>query len=275
MNKLQRAERLLIISKILFDNPGKLFTLNYFENIFKVAKSTISEDITFVKETLEREQKGEVVTIAGAAGGIKYYPWIEKGAIIQYLEHVTALLNDYDRIMPGGFLYTSDIIFDPCHSQMIGRIFATKYKETNPDYIVTVETKGIPLALMTSQVFRVPLVIIRDHSRVTEGTSVNINYVSGSTNRIQTMSLPRRAMKENSSVLIIDDFMRGGGTIGGCLDLMKEFKAEVKGIGVLLSTIEPERKLVKEYYSLFEMETFSHKPGNPFIKPNLQLELKK
>ncbi len=265
MKKLRRSERLLILSKLLFDNPGKLFTLNYFENIFSIAKSTISEDITFFKETLEREHKGEIVTIAGATGGIKYYPWVEEGAIAEYISQIADIFNDYGRIMPGEFLYTSDIIFDPYHSQMIGRIFATKFKKSKPDYIVTVETKGIPLALMTAQVFKVPLVIIRDHSRVTEGTSVNINYVSGSTNRIQTMSLPRRAMKENSSVLIIDDFMKGGGTILGCLSLMKEFKAEVKGIGVLLSTTEPKTKLVNEYYSLLRMENIKKPTGDRFV----------
>jgi len=264
MSKLRRTERLLIISKFLFDNPGKLFALNYFENMFSVAKSTISEDITFFKETMESEHQGEIVTIAGATGGIKYYPWVKESAIPEYLSQIADMLNDPNRIMPGEFLYTSDIIFDPYHSQMIGRVFATKYKNSNPDYIVTVETKGIPLALMTAQVFKVPLVIIRDHSRVTEGTSVNINYVSGS-NRIQTMSLPRRAMQENSSVLIIDDFMKGGGTILGCLSLMKEFKAEVKGIGVLLSTTEPENKLVNDYYSLLKMKNIKDLEKDKFI----------
>lgn len=268
MKKLQRTERLLIISSILFDNPGKLYTLNHFENIFSVSKTTISEDITFFKETLEREHKGEIITIAGANGGIKFYPWVENCTVKGYLRQIADMLNNPDRIMTGGFLYTSDIIFHPYHSQMIGRIFATKYKESNPDYIVTVETKGITLALMTAQVFKVPLVIIRDHSRVTEGPSVNINYISGSSNKIQTMSLPRRAMQENSSVLIIDDFMKGGGTILGCLSLMKEFNAQVKGIGVLLSTTEPKNKLVSEYYALLNMKNINNLTGDGFIFPN-------
>ena len=53
------------------------------------------------------------------------------------------------------------------------------------------ETKGIPAALMAAQALGVPLVIARRSSKVYEGSAVNINYVSGSSAHIETMSLSR------------------------------------------------------------------------------------
>ena len=45
----------------------------------------------------------------------------------------------------------------------------TRFADRNPDYIMTVETKGIPLAVMVARAFNKPLVIARRDSKVTEG----------------------------------------------------------------------------------------------------------
>ena len=49
----------------------------------------------------------------------------------------------------------------------------------NIDYIVTVETKGIPLAYEVAKNLGIELVIIRRDNKITEGPTVTINYVSG------------------------------------------------------------------------------------------------
>ena len=72
--------------------------------------------------------------------------------------------------------------------------------------------------------------VIRKDNKVTEGSTVSINYVSGSSRKIETMVLSKRTLAENSNVLVVDDFMRAGGSINGVMNLMNEFKAHVKGI---------------------------------------------
>ena len=73
-------------------------------------------------------------------------------------------------------------------------------------------------ALMAAQALNVPLIIARRTTKVYEGSAVNISYVSGN-GSIETMSLSRRAVKEGSRALIVDDFLRGGGTAGGMVAL--------------------------------------------------------
>ncbi|MGI6226289.1 MAG: phosphoribosyltransferase family protein, partial [Peptococcales bacterium] len=92
-----------------------------------------------------------------------------------------------------------------------------------------------------------------------EGSAVSINYISGSTKKIGTMSLARRALRTESKVIIIDDFMKAGGTAKGMIDLMKEFKAEVLGMGVFVDTQEPEQKLVGNYLGLLELVELDEK----------------
>ena len=267
MEKFKRSERITIITKYLVERPNYLFSLNHFTELLMAAKSTISEDITIIKDTFISMNLGRVETVSGAAGGIKYLPLISEDEKYKFLEALSLELAKPERVVPGGFIYMGDLIGNAQTVKTIGEIFYTQFSREKPDYIVTIETKGIPIALMVARVFDIPLVIIRDDSKVTEGSSVSINYISGSSKRIQSMALSRRALPEGAKVLIIDDFMKAGGTARGMVDLMAEFGVQVLGIGVLVGTMEPEAKLVENYTPLLELENIDVISREIFIKP--------
>ncbi len=254
MGKLKRNERIASLVKILSDNPNRTFTLSYFSDIFGSAKSTISEDIVLTKQSLEKSNLGKVETITGASGGVKFIPQTTPQKNKEVLEDICNRLKDKDRILPGGFLYMIDVLYSPHLIHSVGEIFASQFNYNEVDYIVTVETKGIPIAFMVAKAMNLPLVILRHENKVTEGSTVSINYISGSSGKIQRMSLSRKAIKPDSKVIIIDDFMKAGGTAKGMYDMMKEFNAEVVGTGVLIATKEPEKKLVNDYIPLLILE---------------------
>ena len=85
---------------------------------------------------------------------------------------------------------------------------------------------------------------------------------------METMSLPRRAVASGQSVLIVDDFMRAGGSVKGLCDLMKEFNVIVAGISVLVATRQPERKLVDKYRSLLTLYSVDDYQGIIDIRPS-------
>lgn len=268
MEKLHRNERMGALIKILSDNPNKIYTLNYFAEIFNAAKSTISEDIVIVKKLMERFDFGVVETIPGAAGGVKYIPLVGEEKAKSFINDLCTKLSNPERIIPGGFLYMTDIIYSPDIVAVIGKILASRFIDKKVDYVLTVETKGIPIALMTARALNVPLLIVRRDSKVTEGSTVSINYVSGSTRRIQTMSLARRAVKKGTRSIFIDDFMKAGGTANGIIELMKEFDNEVVGIGVLIETRDPEHKLIDDYVSLLTLDEVDEEKSIVKIHPS-------
>lgn len=136
---------------------------------------------------------------------------------------------------------------------------------------MTVETKGIPLAVMVARAFNKPLVIARRDSKVTEGSSISINYVTGSNRRIQTMSLTKRAIPPKSKVLLIDDFMKAGGTANGMRELVTEMGGTVVGIGVLVST--PDPKVVKDCEALLILNGVNEETRSIDIEPvNLEAD---
>ncbi len=265
--KFKRTERIGAIVKILSDNPNKIFTLSYFTNKFNAAKSTISEDLLVVKNVFEKLELGKVITISGAAGGVKYIPKTSKAENEEFLLDLCEKINDPKRALSGGFLYLIDIIYNPSVASKIGKVMASNIDYSDADYVVTMETKGIPMALMTAKAMNLPLVIIRKDTKVSEGPTLSMTYLSGNNSKVETMSLPRKALKPNSKVIIIDDFMRGGGTIKGMMDLMNEFQAEVIGTGVFISTTTPQEKMVKDFISLIEITV---KDGETIAIPNLK-----
>lgn len=269
MDKIRRVERVVALTKLLADRPYYLFSLAEFSDLFGSAKSTISEDLLTIKQSLAHFGLGTLETVSGAAGGVRFVPFRQGAAANIVLNEIATRLLSPDRIIPGGFLYMSDILLDAHLVVQLGEIFMTRFAHMEPDYIMTVETKGIPLAMMVARAFNKPLVIVRRGNKVTEGSSVNINYVTGSSKRIQTMSLPKRAIAPGSRVLIIDDFMKAGGTAKGMSDLAQEVGGVVVGTGVLVATSDPQPKVVEDYMSLFILHEVDEHTKNIVIHPVL------
>ena len=251
MSRIKRTQRIIGLTKQIIDNPAHLFSLTDFCEQYQVAKSTMSEDIQTIRSAFEDLNFGVIETVAGANGGIRYLPIGDEARELADLESIAQMLRHSDRILPGGFLYMNDILFSPQICEKLAQAFYTRMRHLRPSYILTLETKGIPIALMVARTFGIPLLTARRGSKVTEGSALSINYVSGSTRMVQTMSLPKRSLPMGARVLIIDDFMRAGGTAQGLIALVREFDASPVGVGVLVTTKTPADKLVRDHMGLF------------------------
>lgn len=271
MEKFNRNQRITSITKTLIENPNKIINLNTFTQRFNAAKSTISEDIVVVRETFNRLSLGNIETISGAAGGIKYTCGISEEKTLEFARELCIILQDTQRIVPGEFMYISDIMFNPQIIQKAAVILASKFNKMNVDYVVTVETKGIPLAYEVAKMLGVNLVIVRRDNKVTEGPTVAINYISGSNKRIQTMSLSKKSIKKGSKCVFIDDFMKAGGTALGIINLLKEFESELVGIGVLIDNVGTEKKLVSDYISIIKFNGIDEE-STPVLYPDKSLK---
>jgi len=265
--RLRRGERMVVMAHHLLNAPHRLFSLGTFVELLGAAKSTISEDLGFMRQAFDRFQLGKVETLAGAAGGVRYLPSPQRDRIRLLVEDACARLRDPSRVLPGGFLYTADLISTPSYAGPLGEAFAAFFEDSRPDVVLTMEVKGIPLALMTARAFDVPLVTIRRGTHATDGPAVSVNYLSGSSRTVQSMTLPLRAISPGARVLFIDDFLRGGGTARGVYDLMREFRADVAGIGVLIETPSPREKMIDRYISLMHFQGVNEK-GEVQIAPS-------
>ena len=247
---MTKTQRTCIITHILTENPNRDYSLGTFAELFGCAKSSISDDIKLVREAIDAAGLGYLETTSGAKGGVRYVPYISKKAAANALEELRKAFEDPSRMLGSGFVYTSDVMFNPKIIRGAAMVFAKRFASAEADLVVTVETKGIGVALFTAQMLNIPLAVIRHESKVSEGSSININYFSGSTERLQQMSISKRGIPHGSRVLIIDDFMRGGGSILGILNMLKEFDAQPVGTGVVIVAGGRENKKISDYVPL-------------------------
>ena len=266
MDKIRRNERMSAMMKMLSSAPNRIFTLNSFCDMFGSAKSTMSEDVDLLREVCEAFDLGTVETVTGAAGGVRYRPAVSREKALATILELCEKLSGTERVLPGGFLYYSDILSTPDIVNRMGEIIASEYAAEEPDFVLTMETKGIPVAFATANALGIPLVIARHSSKVYEGSAVNINYVSGS-GSIETMSLSRRAVKENQRALIVDDFLKGGGTAKGMVELMREFNVTVAGMAFVMATVTPEKKRISGEKSLMTLSVTDGEPAEAIVRP--------
>jgi purine operon repressor len=251
--KMRRSGRLVDMTSYLLDHPLHLVPLSFFSDRYHSAKSSISEDLAIIKSTFEEQGVGSLLTVSGAAGGVKFIPMTNEASARKMISELCEKIAVPERILPGGYLYLSDILGEPRLVKNIGRLYASVFAGKEIDVVMTVATKGIPLAHAVASFLNVPVVIVRRDPKVTEGSTVSINYVSGSTKRIQSMVLAKRSLKTGSNVLIVDDFMKAGGTINGMVSLLEEFQAKVAGIGVFVEAADIEERLVDQFVSLVHL----------------------
>lgn len=279
--RYKRSERIVFMTQYLMNHPNKLIPLTYFVKKFKQAKSSISEDVQIIKNTFQNEKLGTIITTAGASGGVTYKPMMSKSEATEVVDEVIEQLQEKDRLLPGGYLFLSDLVGNPSLLNKVGKLIASIYMNEELDAVVTIATKGISLANAVANVLNLPVVVIRKDNKVTEGSTVSINYVSGSSRKIETMVLSKRTLAENSNVLVVDDFMRAGGSINGVMNLMNEFKAHVKGVSVLVESKEVKQRLIEDYTSLVRLsdvdeynQEFKVEPGNSLSKFSLKRSVK-
>ncbi|QPS70811.1 pur operon repressor [Lactococcus garvieae] len=251
---MKRNERLVDFTNFLLNRPNRMLNLNEISKRYEVAKSSISEDLVFIKRVFEDQNIGIVETFPGSLGGVRFTPYISDEVSRDRAMELADLLREENRILPGGYIYLSDILGHPVNLKKIGQIIAHEYCDKQVDVVMTIATKGIPIAQSVAEILDVPFVIVRRDPKVTEGATLNVNYMSGSSSRVENMTLSKRSLSIGQSVLIVDDFMKGAGTINGMKSLVHEFDCFLAGVAVFLEGPFKGERLVDDYKSILKVD---------------------
>ena len=112
------------MTNYLLSRPHKLISLTFFADRYESAKSSISEDLTIVKRTFAQWGIGVIETIPGAAGGVIFTPSISEQEARTFIAEMTDRLSEESRLLPGGYVYLSDLLGQPEVLQRVGRLIA-------------------------------------------------------------------------------------------------------------------------------------------------------
>ncbi|PIE55423.1 MAG: pur operon repressor [Dethiosulfovibrio peptidovorans] len=257
--KGQRISRLLKMTARFLSNPAHPFSVTALADDFTVSKTVVSEDISIIEDSIVSEGLGRIRVDRGRAGGAAFVPAVSPERREDFLDGLARELSKDIRLLPSGLIYYSDILFNPEYARTLGLILASDFYGTHPDVVVTSEVKGIPLGIFAAQALGVPLAVCRFRNRASDGPAVCVHFAT-QTGDVRAMYMGTKVLGQGCRVLVIDDFMRGGGTASGMSLMVHEFKAELVGIGVFLVALDPPTKAVKNYSALLRLDISGQGP---------------
>ena len=117
----------------------------------------------------------------------------------------------------------------------IGREFKRLFDQENITKIVTIEASGIAIACLAAKEFGVPVVFAKKSRSKNIGTDVYTGKVHSFTYGVDyDITLSRKYLGSEDTVLIVDDFMANGQAMNGLIDICEQAGAKIGGIGIVI-----------------------------------------
>ncbi len=117
----------------------------------------------------------------------------------------------------------------------IGKTFYEKYKDRGITRILTIEASGIAIAMMTGRYFQVPVVFAKKaKSKNLDGELYTSKVHSYTYGKDYDITLSKRFLTSEDTVLLVDDFLAVGKAMNGLLDICRQAGARVGGIGIAI-----------------------------------------
>lgn len=147
-------------------------------------------------------------------------------------------IKEDGQVRPGNILKVDSFLnhqLDVALLEQLGKEFYEKFKDKNITRILTIEASGIALACLTAQYFNVPVVFAKKaKSKNLDGelyTSTVHSYTYG---KDFTVTLSKKFLSQDDTVLLIDDFLAVGKAMRGLIDICNQAEAEIAGIGIAI-----------------------------------------
>jgi xanthine phosphoribosyltransferase len=144
----------------------------------------------------------------------------------------------------GGILKVDGFVnhqIDPTLTMAIGSEFVTRFAQAGVDTVtkvVTAEVSGIAPALATAQALGVPMVYARKHRPITMPDGFFLAEAPSHTKGgVVRLMISPEYLCEHDRVLLIDDFLATGLTIGAIVELIRQSHATLCGIGCVIEKV--------------------------------------
>ncbi|MCY9806669.1 xanthine phosphoribosyltransferase [Lentilactobacillus senioris] len=162
-----------------------------------------------------------------------------------------------DKIKADGTVLGEDVLkvdnflnhqVDPKLMDAMGAEFARLFADAGITKVLTVESSGIAPALMAALHLDVPMIFARKHKSLTLTDNLYTARVYSYTKQVNNdISIDKRFLNEDDTVLIIDDFLANGQAVQGLLEIAKVANVKVGGIGIVIEkSFQKGRKMIED-----------------------------
>lgn len=139
--------------------------------------------------------------------------------------------------LDGGILKVDSFInhqMDPILMKSVAVEFVKRFAHLPITKIVTIEASGIAPAIMVGYLLELPVVFVKKAKPKTMENMAVAQVYSFTKDRTYDVCVSKEFLQEDDKVLFIDDFLANGNAALGIIELAKEAKAEILGMGFII-----------------------------------------
>lgn len=142
------------------------------------------------------------------------------------------------QVRPGNILKVDSFLnhqLDVELLEQLGKAFYEEFKDKGITRILTIEASGIALACLAAQYFKVPVVFAKKaKSKNLDGELYTSTVHSFTYGKDFTVTLAKKFLLKEDTVLLIDDFLAVGKAMRGLIDICNQAEANIAGIGIAI-----------------------------------------
>lgn len=117
----------------------------------------------------------------------------------------------------------------------IGREFYNRFRNKNVTKIMTIESSGIAIAVMTAMYFKVPVVFLKkSESKNLDEDLYMAEVYSYTKGKAYQIMGSKQYINEDDRILIVDDFLAHGNATVAMVDIIKQAGAQAIGVGIVI-----------------------------------------
>lgn len=155
------------------------------------------------------------------------------------MEKLKQKILDEGQVLEGDILKVDRFLnhqVDVKFLESIGAEFARKFGDIEVDKILTIETSGIAIAVITAKYFNYcPVVYAKKNASLNLDADIyESEAFSFTKNQNYRIMVSKRYLNPGERVLIIDDFLANGQAITALTDIIDQAGASLQGIGIVI-----------------------------------------
>ncbi|EHL11692.1 xanthine phosphoribosyltransferase [Oribacterium parvum ACB1] len=147
-------------------------------------------------------------------------------------------IKEDGQVRPGNILKVDSFLnhqLDVSLLEQLGKEFFERFKDKGITRILTIEASGIALACLAAQYFKVPVVFAKKaKSKNLDGELYTSTVHSFTYGKDFTVTLSKKFLTKDDTVLLIDDFLAVGKAMRGLIDICGQAEANIAGIGIAI-----------------------------------------
>ncbi len=220
-------------------------------DLLKVASESytyqqLSEYLGLSPPILSRYMRGHVLPSYSRAQGL-----YEK---LMEITNIKSELKKRINFDEEGYFDNTPLVSEITWLKIMANYAMEKFAGRRVTKVLTAAVDGIPVSTLVSNLLEVDLLVAKESKEVGINDFVEETYIPKGSAIRKSLYVPRTAIKRRDSILIIDDVVRTGETVKALVDLVRNQRADVSGIYVLVAVGDEWKRYLRDVISRHSFE---------------------